>query len=182
MKNTTYWFSIIVIANILFIKFYSSLDIYRVIAFIALLLLVYAIPNFSTSFAQLFSNRDLHNKDTHAENPPIVKSVSNKSIFITASVLLMLLAFHILGYYAYFKSEKDNLSRSGIYAGAVVTHKRLESRSDNLYKYYIYYSYKYNGKIYFHNCQNNSIEVGDTIIVKFSPENPDHHIIMEKIF
>jgi len=37
----------------------------------------------------------------------------------------------------------------------------------------------YNGKTYKHNFENDFFEVGDTIIIKLLPENPDNHIIIE---
>lgn len=182
MKKTVYCFIAIVFANILLFRFYFTQDIYRIIAFIALLVLVYIIPKFSACLARLIVERYFSNYGIHLENPQQNQSIKLKTTFIAALALLLIGIFHAWGYYTYFQSEKENLSKKGIYTAAVVTDKRLEKRSKNNYDYFIYYSYKYNGKIYFHNCRNNTIEVGDTIIVKFSPDNPDHHLIMDEIF
>lgn len=182
MKRTIYYFLVIIIANIFFIRFYFTQELYRMVAFFALLAIAYTIPKFSNSIAHLFTVRDFPERKTHSNDSNGIIKSNKHTIFIAALILPVLVGLHVVGYWIYFKNENNDLSNKGIYAPAIITDKKLETRPDHLSGYYIYYFYKYNGMIYKHSSMNDTLEKGDTIVVKFSPENPDHHIITDKVF
>lgn len=181
MKKTIYYFLAIVIGNILFLKFYFTQDIFKTLAFAGILAVAYAIPKFSTSLSCLFMQRDFSEREMNAKDPIEIKKL-NRLTWITAVVLILLVGFHAWGYWNYMKYQNEDLSHKGIYTPAIVTDKKLETKSKHINGYYIYYTYRYNGLYYKHNCLNDTLEVGDTIVIKFSPNNPDHHIIMDKKF
>jgi hypothetical protein len=152
------------------------------VAFLALLALVYTIPKFSHSLAHLFIKRDFIKSEIPSDYLKKTINQNIRSVFITAFWLIFITGIHIGGYWNYFKNEDQDLSNKGIYTPAIVTDKKMEARSKRLPGCYIYYFYKYDGLIYKHSCLNDTLQIGDTIVVKFSPNNPDHHIILNKRF
>lgn len=144
-------------------------------ALIAVLALVFVIPRFAGSIAELFTNSKFSGDKKHLWIP-------EKSTFITAVIIVVLTGLHFYGYWVYLKYRDEDLSNKGVYTPGVVIDKKLESKGNNIQGYYIYYTYRYNGHVYKHNCPNDSFEVGDTIVVKFAPGNPNHHLLINKKF
>jgi hypothetical protein len=138
----------------------------------------YSIVQLSFKLAEIFTNKKFTYKILMSLDKSD-KSYKRVETFTTI-ILLLLIGLHVGGYIYFVKYQDKMLLERGIITKTIVINKKLENRERNgKLKNYIYYNYLYNGKTYKHNSENDFFEIGDTIIIKLLPENPDNHIIIE---
>lgn len=181
MKKAILYFILLVIGNYLCIKYAFAQDNTRFIGLLGFLIGLISLFNFSAKFAGLFINRDFSFSELTSTNSSKDKSL-NKPAFITLAMLVLLIGIHIWGYIGFFKYQNELLDKNGISTKAVITDKKWEKRGKNSpAEYYVYYEYKYHGKIFRHSYPNELKEIGDTLFVKFLPKNPDNHNVIQTV-
>lgn len=180
MKEVVIYLVLIIVANFLCLKFAFAQDNTRFFALAGFLIGIYFMFQFSFKVGGLLSNRDFSYSMLFSESAKNDKTL-NKPAFIFLATLVFIIGLHIWGYIEFFKSQDDLLNKKGILTKAITVDKKWEKKDrGSSFKYYIYYAYEENGKIYSHSQPNDTIEVGDTIIVKILPKNPDNHLIIGK--
>lgn len=179
MKKTILYFIGLVAGNFLVVKFAFAQDDTRFLDIFGVVVGLFCIFPFSAKLAGLILKRDFSFSDIASERSMRDKS-NIKPAYITLIILIILIGLHIGGYKCFFAYQDELLAKNGIPAKAVITNKKWEFRGKNLHsEYFIYYEYKHNGKLYKHNIANQIKEIGDTITVKFLPNNPDNHSVIQ---
>lgn len=180
MKKTLIYLSLLILGNFLCTKFAFAQDDTRFIALFGFLIGMFSLYQFPAKLAGFLSKREFSLSELQSENAKNDKSL-HKPLIIWLTGLVMLIALHVWGYINFFRFQNELLEKNGVYAKAITFDKKWESRSKNeSARYYIYYSYKFGNKIYEHSYSNDTIEIGDTLILKVLPDNPDNHIVVRK--
>jgi len=180
MKKILLYIFALSICNFLCVKYAFAHDNSRLIGLFVFLLGGYLIFQIPINVARLILKGNFSYDDLKSPNASKDKTL-NKAGFITVSFLVLIIGLHILYYISFFKLQNELLQKEGIFIKTVVNEKKWEKRGKKTKAaYYIYYNYIFNGKVYHHNNVLESAEIGDTIIVKLLPGNPDNHIIIKQ--
>lgn len=182
MKKVIIYFTLLVVGNYLCIKYSFAQDNTRYIGLLGFLIGMISIFKFSAKLAGQFINRDFSFRELSSVNSMNDNSLT-KPALISLTVLILLIGIHVWGYIGYFKYQDELLEKNGIETLAIVTDKKWEKRGKNSpSEYYVYYEYKYRGKIFRHSYSNELKDIGDTLFVKFLPDNPDNHNVIKNKF
>lgn len=180
MKKTLIYLSLLILGNFLCAKFAFAQDDTRFIALFGFLIGMFSLYQFPAKLAGFLSKREFSLSELQSENAKNDKSL-HKPLIIWLTGLVMLIALHVWGYINFFRFQNELLEKNGVYAKAITFDKKWESRSKNeSARLYIYYSYKFGNKFYEHSYSNDTIEIGDTLIIKILPDNPDNHKVVRK--
>ncbi len=97
-------------------------------------------------------------------------------------VLVLLVFIQVYGFVHFNKYQANELEIKGIETEAIVFNKKWERRGKGNWStgHYIYYYFRYQGKVYRHSQIHDSTNTNDTIIIKFLPENPNNHVLLRK--
>ena len=101
-------------------------------------------------------------------------NTQNFTKFFTIYFLLTISLIGIL-FFCWFRYQDSRLENYGQYTNAIVTEKELVSG-----EFQITYSYKYRNEKIKYKVSNSNLNIGDSILVKFMPDNPYHNEIIEK--
>jgi hypothetical protein len=180
MKKIILYFILIIVGDFLCIKFAFVQDNSRFIALLVFLLFVYCITfKFPFKIAELLSHKKF--SYTILINANKSDKSLNKPAIIWIVTFIIMLGLHICGYVYFFKYQDKLLSEKGIIQKTIVLDKKWEHHDKNSHAWYIHYKYVCNGKTYKHKSENDFFEIGDTIMIKFLPENPDNHKVINNI-
>ncbi len=97
-----------------------------------------------------------------------------------AIVLVVLIVLQVFGMVFFDDHQNRLLEEHGQFTETIVVNKTRERRGRGAAGYYIHYIFTYNGKEYKHDAEIDSVEIGDTIEIKFYPENPENHRVLTK--
>jgi hypothetical protein len=102
-------------------------------------------------------------------------NTQNFTKFFTIYFLLTISLIGIL-FFLWFRYQDSRLENYGQYTKAIVTEKKLVRG-----EFQITYSYEYRNEKINYQVSNSDLNIGDSILVKFMPDNPYHNEIIEKI-
>lgn len=129
-------------------------DYRKYIAIIGFFILVYGFINFPLILATKFHSRS----------------------FTKFFVIYLFLTVSIVGLtiFSWFKYQNIRLHKYGQNTKAIVIEKYMSRGS-----YQITYSFKFKNEIINSRVSNNELNIGDTIIIKFMPDNPYNNEIIK---
>ena len=93
--------------------------------------------------------------------------------------IVLLIGLQILGHVLSYNYQSNLLINRGLNTETVIIDKQWDYNKGSS-GYRVYYTYRYKNKIYKHDSANDSLNIGDIIIVRFLADNPDNHMIMKK--
>jgi len=180
MKKVIVYFIFIIAGNILCINFAFVQDNFRFFALFGFLLIAYSIVfKFPFLVAEWLSGREFSYEI--AVNSSKTDKHLNKSAIIWLATFIITIGLQAFVFISFFKSQNKLLEEKGIMQKTVVLDRKWEYKSKNKNAWHIHYEFEYNGKIYKHKTDNDFFEIGDTITIKFLPENPHNHKVMNII-
>jgi hypothetical protein len=170
----------LIIGNILLAKFsFSPGNDTGYLANIGWMTIIVSLFLFSTGIASVVTKKKVSLSDftlnTLTNNREIYKTFK-----ITFLLFILIAGLHILGYFQFYKYQKERLKDNGICIETIIKDKKWQHIYKSDYGQFVYYTFYFNGKTYNRSEENDSLNIGDTIIVKFLPDNPDNRIIFKK--
>lgn len=183
LKKLVLYLGLIICGNILLVHTFYSQNEERFIALASFLLLAYLLFKISALLSSLFISRWVNSAVKKSDKLRDKKARGMKSVmhYSFLTIFLLLLGGHVFGYIQYSKYQDQKLDREGIFAITTIKDQEWKAGSKNSKPgYWVYYDYQYEGRIYARSQKNDTLQLGDTIVVKFLKENPNNHIIYKK--
>lgn len=107
--------------------------------------------------------------------PYVLAGSQGKSSMRFLIALIAVVGFVALIFALWFKHEDRLLAMDGVDVKAVVTHRKWYGGRQQ--GHVITYSFNYDSAVFEFSASRNTYAVGDTILVRLMPDNPEHHSI-----
>eukprot|EP01029_Cantina_marsupialis_P030794 TRINITY_DN846_c0_g2_i1.p1 TRINITY_DN846_c0_g2~~TRINITY_DN846_c0_g2_i1.p1 ORF type:complete len:210 (-),score=1.06 TRINITY_DN846_c0_g2_i1:740-1369(-) len=181
IAKTTIHIIFLLIGNALCAEFFfhqSSLRYLALIGFLIICVEVFIVP-FQVS--RLFTNKNFSFFEIESKKHQNDEEIK-KAEKIMAALLILIVAIHIYSFRSFKKDQKNELEVNGKETEAIVIDKQWESRGKGSWSkgYYIYYKFNYMNRSFEHSQIHDSININDTILIRFLPNNPNNHVILRK--
>lgn len=93
--------------------------------------------------------------------------------------MLVIIAVNVGFQLTWFEYSKDILTRHGVITKTVVKNKEwVVASRDPSTGYYVDYEFNANNKTYSFSKQCEKFQIGDTLIIRYLPKNPNQHEII----
>ena len=169
---------VILVANILISKYSLNQDSNRFISLISFIILIFAVSRFSINLPGLFTKIQISFSVINDEKK-IKDKVVQRHLNLTILVLLIVVGLNIGFQYLYFSHADRLLAKNGLTTKTIVSKKEWVTTSRNPSTgYYIDYEFIVDKKIYNFSIKKENFEVGDTLFIRYLPNNPNQHEII----
>ncbi len=181
IAKTTIHIIFLLVGNLLITTFFFHQSSLRYIAFIGFCIIGVEIFIVPFQISRLFIKKSYSIFEIESKKHKNDKEIT-KAERIMATLLILFFAIHIYAFISFSKYQKSELDVHGRNTEAIVFNKQWESRGKGSWTdgYYVYYNFRYQGKTYEHSQLHDSININDTIIIKFLPKNPNNHVVLRR--